>query len=1352
MDTSYDPSFASLINSTSRPEERIKDLERELLVTREKLNEEIGRLTREQCSIRSELERSEAARQKVELELTKSKRREDEMTEQNNELETVSRETRINLESKVTQLSKQCREWKITLDAVHRARVQEKQEQEVLLKQKEEKNTHRTFELDKLQHEQRARETDILQLQHNYECLEKELHSTKDTNRKLSQQNEFFSIAVDTGKEEAIALRDELKAFQHSLENERTTAMEIKCGNEVLTVKVHDLERLLESEREISRDCRTNMEHLQESRRGLEKKRDEDIKMCQELNEKLIRTESEFRGLQDQLFTKERLILELSEQVKLHQDNFSKLRDELENTVIQQSELHDGYSREMSQIETVLQSFQRGTMLTNKSSELSQQIKSILTKFHTDSVESKTEFNQLKDSFDTLNGEYKSYRDLIQANNGTMRQAEEKLSIQDEVITKLKREVETGEKLSQSLKQDLEKITRKRNHAKEELEKAQKNKQSDYESHSRYLHYLYQLLVHGHSSARVPTYSEISPPGEETAPLSWKQLATMVAEQTQAKLNIISEYEGKLAQFDQNSIEHAAKFSQVKGLYQQGLGKCAELEKHLELIGREKLNLEQQLVHTKEQSAVSIREREGMEEENKNRLNELEQRTISQEQELDRAFEALAKREQELTMFLGALALLTSTLIPSLRACSELAIQKKFLHSEFSRLHILKQQVSELVSSLQEEAIISGIIPSPHNALDNPNPKANLSKSTPKRVRKGCIAQSVFSVQDEFLNSPAMKLRRGIIVVMATKRLFYIYKEKRNTIKLCVKAGPSELGAITTSMSISSGATAVTNKKSDPFYDWMTSPDLHELVVRSMLEAYAYIRSNQEKEHATRLGPDRAFDISIAPAYQASRGPHPAENSLKSLLTNLQTFFPFHLSVHSPNERWDHQGWAPVGTRVSNGPSAPDASLLSLLGDGLNAQIRKNKKFIPVDDIGMMLEAGLLGLISRLKESELAKDRLHQKLLRSEEQGNELKIACQQALRMENQVDQLSLQLQTHVPKESYESMSSELQEAIDREHQTQTVLTTQSEKIEQLKGRLQKNTLELQRRENTLQESLQELTNVKQDSARANQQSRLSDRQLTQLQDTCQHTQLQLRDAQLALRTTAREREILVKYLRRANHIFIEAKSKLHLSAHTNAPLELERMMSPSTELLNSMEEHNNFPQLDSCMVTVKTFLEFYQYSLGRISFLHSQLIQTQSHATALKHEVDAATRRQLTEAAISIDNPSRHSRQYSPLPEIAITRTSPMKSSPKLDHGGHSRLYLDTLNNELRPDSQFTDTLSFAPLQGTPINVSYRSDTHLSSDTYFRPIPLSPTPSEQGQQLGQRIAQSLEGYNLST
>ena len=132
-----------------------------------------------------------------------------------------------------------------------------------------------------------------------------------------------------------------------------------------------------------------------------------------------------------------------------------------------------------------------------------------------------------------------------------------------------------------------------------------------------------------------------------------------------------------------------------------------------------------------------------------------------------------------------------------------------------------------LVSSLQEEAILSGIVPSPQTALSS-HLKHSPSKSNSTRVRRGSIAQSAFSVQDEFLNSPAMKLRRGVIVVMATKRFFYIFQEKRNTIKLLMKAGSSEAVATTTSFSIAPGAplshgASQLSEKRDPFYDWMVS-------------------------------------------------------------------------------------------------------------------------------------------------------------------------------------------------------------------------------------------------------------------------------------------------------------------------------------------------------------------------------------------------------------------------------------------------------------------------------------------------------------------------------------------------
>ena len=133
-----------------------------------------------------------------------------------------------------------------------------------------------------------------------------------------------------------------------------------------------------------------------------------------------------------------------------------------------------------------------------------------------------------------------------------------------------------------------------------------------------------------------------------------------------------------------------------------------------------------------------------------------------------------------------------------------------------------------MVSALQEEAILSGIIPAPQNALFSKhiistNP-ASQSKSSSTRKHRGSIAQSVTGVQNDFLNSPAMKLRRSIIAVLATKRFFYIFKEKRNAIKLCVKVDARD--GLATPLYISPGAVDAKDMEQsldrrDPYYDWM---------------------------------------------------------------------------------------------------------------------------------------------------------------------------------------------------------------------------------------------------------------------------------------------------------------------------------------------------------------------------------------------------------------------------------------------------------------------------------------------------------------------------------------------------
>ena len=63
-----------------------------------------------------------------------------------------------------------------------------------------------------------------------------------ESNRKLTQHNELLSAAVDTSKEEVLALREELKGYQQSFDSERTSALEMKFSNEVQSLKVYHYE------------------------------------------------------------------------------------------------------------------------------------------------------------------------------------------------------------------------------------------------------------------------------------------------------------------------------------------------------------------------------------------------------------------------------------------------------------------------------------------------------------------------------------------------------------------------------------------------------------------------------------------------------------------------------------------------------------------------------------------------------------------------------------------------------------------------------------------------------------------------------------------------------------------------------------------------------------------------------------------------------------------------------------------------------------------------------------------------------------------------------------------------------
>lgn len=96
-------------------EDKVRRLEHELVTTKERYNRELLTVNDELYKLRSELEESRARRHELELELAKREQKERQRAEEYEELESYRKGTKLALETKISHLSKTCREWQSTL-------------------------------------------------------------------------------------------------------------------------------------------------------------------------------------------------------------------------------------------------------------------------------------------------------------------------------------------------------------------------------------------------------------------------------------------------------------------------------------------------------------------------------------------------------------------------------------------------------------------------------------------------------------------------------------------------------------------------------------------------------------------------------------------------------------------------------------------------------------------------------------------------------------------------------------------------------------------------------------------------------------------------------------------------------------------------------------------------------------------------------------------------------------------------------------------------------------------------------------------------------------------------------------
>lgn len=94
------------------------------------------------------------------------------------------------------------------------------------------------------------------------------------------------------------------------------------------------------------------------------------MQICHELNKKLLKSEADISSLKTNLVEKESTISKLTESLIIHQEKFNELRLELDETKRYQIDFNFQYSRQIEQIENIINTFQKDMHLSPSKSKV----------------------------------------------------------------------------------------------------------------------------------------------------------------------------------------------------------------------------------------------------------------------------------------------------------------------------------------------------------------------------------------------------------------------------------------------------------------------------------------------------------------------------------------------------------------------------------------------------------------------------------------------------------------------------------------------------------------------------------------------------------------------------------------------------------------------------------------------------------------------------------------------------------------------------------------------------------------------------------------------------------------------
>ncbi|XP_030825307.1 coiled-coil domain-containing protein 171 [Camarhynchus parvulus] len=1097
----------------------------------------------------------------------------------------------------------------------------------------------------------------------------------------LKERNEVETILLELNNE-LQNMRKKLRdvEVEHSGCNEvlRCQANELKCSTErekrllkeleIIQLRIRELEEAVRVEKDRREEALSDLEMVKKEFKGLEYAYEREKHNAQENLEKLNVLEKECFSSNNQMKEvieeKKKVIMDLSARLGSAEKSCSELQSELAMAKKHQVFLTETYENNMRELELLLDSFAMSGQRTagtceDKDKPLScsviETLRCTLTAYQNKLEDTSNELEKTKALCKKMTKELEVSEEKMCALRQDLKEVQDTMADTKKELNYLHTKCADRETLIETLKMELQDV--------QQCWEKEQVRATESENEIQKLTRAYQkdmeeklTFLHSLYQHLIAGCVLIKQPEGILDRFSWPELCVVLQENVDALISDLNRANEKISHLEYVCKNKSNTMKELQQNQEDAFNKMAEqMKAQASCWQNEKKYLEQQYSSLLGEVHARAQEYQEVAEKNKKKIYVLEKSQEKLALENISVKKMLTQFQKEHSSLLAACALLAGALYPLYGRLRAMCSQKDLLQDQANIYELVNQKIRTLVHALSDDK-------------ENNQDEAKVKR----RKSQGLIY--VF--------------RRAVIAVLAANRLKVLAQSSSSLFTWT--NGLKEGIGIPVCVGESKGKRNLLSCEDEEIdcveaLSWFASSNLLAAIISSVTELQDVVNKPGTKSW-----------LSGKLLLSAAR------NSFSKLMDKL--------NVIMETVPLDHCKYITYLEKDS---------LVQSLAHGLNKINTQALQVGLCDRVSSMkniesLEKQIFEFTQRLHTAEVERLSLRLQLAEFKSNFSEIKKEADKAQRLQEQLNMLKQKLITH---ERFESVCEELNNALHREHQAQLLLNEQAQQLQELNNKLELQSSEEADRTQVLSESVKSLSEATMELRRRDRFLRQQNRLLTQLEQDKRRLSESIRDAESALCTAAKDRELIISHMKTVEDTLHKVRDQALLlctaAATNDFTLEL-----PKLHLETFSEEGlKGRPEAAAFQAVIQSFMEVYQLAVSRVEVLVRETESFQLDVVALKSRLQTASlhKRDLTNGKSSFQAISVFSMWLLTqlLPSCCIVSVGEIQRSFKHQRG--SKL-------EIQPDQ--SSVLDFLALQAEPdtsYSVMQNRDSSLSSICFF-------------------------------